>query len=240
VSYLKNEVTYLDPSISEGRIVGGAGITSVGGVSAFEVGKPVWYFWGYKVDHLDEGGNPVFVDVDNSGSFDNRDRMEIGKPMPDVTYGFTFNAAWKGLDLLVFGSGASGNSIFSALGWGTITYNMKEIFDQRWTTSNPTAKYAKPGCLSGDIYRYSDAYVFDGSYFKVKQIQLGYTLPAAWTKKVQVERLRLYASLDDWFVLTPYPGLDPEVSANSSSGMGVDYGNYPNTRKTVIGISVTF
>jgi TonB-linked SusC/RagA family outer membrane protein len=239
-SYLKNEVTYLAPSISEGRIVGGAGITSGGGVSAFEVGKPVWYFWGYKVDRLDGEGNPVFVDVDGNGMFDNQDRMEIGKPMPDVTYGLTFNASWKGLDLSIFGSGASGNSILSALGWGTITYNIKEIFDQRWTAANPNAKYAKPGCLSGDIYRYSDAYVFDGSYFKIKQIQMGYTLPKAWTKKIQVEQLRLYASLDDWFILTPYPGLDPEVSANSSSGMGVDYGNYPNTRKTVIGISVTF
>ena len=239
-SFLKNKVTYLDPSLSDGRIIGGASLHTGGGISAFEVGKPVWYFWGYKVDHLDDAGNPVFVDVDNNGVYDSEDRMELGKPMPDVTYGVTLNLGWKGLDLLLFGTGASGNSIFSAMGYGTITYNMKEIYDQRWTGSNTNAKYAKPGCLSSDIYRYSDAYIFDGSYFKIKQIQLGYTLPKTLTEKALINKMRIYASMDDWFVFTSYPGLDPEVSANSLSGMGVDYGNYPNTKKLVLGLSVTF
>jgi TonB-linked SusC/RagA family outer membrane protein len=239
-SYLKNEVTYLEPSLSNGRIIGSASVHLGGGISAFEVGKPVWYFWGYKVDHLDDDGNPVFVDVDGNGTYDNADRMELGKPMPDVTYGITLNAAWKGLDLLIFGTGAAGNSIFSAMGYGTITYNLKEIYDQRWTANNKTAKYARPGALNADIYRYSDAYVFDGSYFKIKQIQLGYTFPKSWSRKVLIDQLRVYASMDDWFIFTPYPGLDPEVAANATSGMGVDYGNYPNTRKLVFGINITF
>ncbi|MDR1120178.1 MAG: TonB-dependent receptor [Dysgonamonadaceae bacterium] len=239
-SYLKNEVTYLEPSLSNGRILGSANIHQSGAISAFEVGKPVWYFWGYKVDYLDDNGNPVFVDVDGNGTYDNADKMELGKPMPDITYGITLNAAWKGLDLLVFGTGASGNSIFSALGYGTITYNLKEIYDQRWTAGNKTAKYARPGALNGDLYRCSDAYVFDGSYFKIKQIQLGYTFPKSWSRKVLIDQLRIYASMDDWFIFTPYPGLDPEIAASTTSGMGVDYGNYPNTRKLVFGINITF
>ncbi|MDR1342385.1 MAG: TonB-dependent receptor [Prevotellaceae bacterium] len=239
-SYLKNEVTYLEPSLSNGRIIGSASVHLGGGISAFEVGKPVWYFWGYKVDHLDDNGNPVLVDVDKNGTYDNADKMELGKPMPDVTYGITLNAAWKGLDLLVFGTGASGNSIFSAMGYGTITYNLKEIYDQRWTADNKTAKYARAGALNSDIYRYSDAYVFDGSYFKIKQIQVGYTFPKSWSRKALIDQLRVYASMDDWFIFTPYPELDPEVAANATSGMGVDYGNYPNTRKLVFGINITF
>lgn len=78
------------------------------------------------------------------------------------------------------------------------------------------------------------------SYFRIKQIQLGYTLPRTVTKKFLVDKLRVYASLDNFFLFTKYPGLDPEVSSTATSGMGVDYGNYPTTKKVVFGLSVTF
>lgn len=82
--------------------------------------------------------------------------------------------------------------------------------------------------------------VFDGSFFRIKQIQLGYTLPSKISKKAFIERLRIYASLDNFFLFTKYPGMDPEASATSTSGMGVDYGNYPTTKKVVFGLSITF
>jgi hypothetical protein len=159
--------------------------------------------------------------------------------MPDVTYGATVNLAWKGLDLSVFGSGQAGNQLFMALGYNTITYQYASMFEQRWTKTNTAGKYARAG-YNDDKYRLSDAYVFDGSFFKIKQIQLGYTLPSSLSRKFFVEKLRVYASLDDWFCFTSYPGLDPEVSASVTGGMGVDYGNYPSTRKTVFGLSITF
>ena len=237
---LNNKVTYLTPALSGGRINGGSAQAAGGSFSAFEVGYPVWYFRGYEVEKIDDTGNPVFKDHDGVDGIDDNDKVMLGKPMPDFTYGATVSLDWKGIDLTVFGSGVAGNQIFMALGYNTISYPLYEMWKDRWTADKSTSgKYAKPG-VAGDKYRVSDAYVFNGSYFKIKQIQLGYTLPKRITKLFFVERLHIYAALNDWFVFTKYPGLDPEVSATSTSGMGVDYGMYPNTKKTVFGISITF
>ena len=240
IATLKNKVTYLDPNVSGGRIEGSTTMASNGAFSAFEEGYPVWYFRGYQVDHLDENGDPVFRDNDNSGSIDANDKAMIGKPMPDFTYGITLTANYKNFDLLVFGNGSVGNDVFMSYSYNSIRYALKDMYDQRWTPSNTDAKYARPQLTNADKYGLSDAYVFDGSYFRIKQIQLGYTFPKQWLKKILVENLRVYASLDNFFLFTKYPGLDPEVSSTTTSGMGVDYGNYPTTKKVVFGLSVTF
>ena len=87
----------------------------------------------------------------------------------------------------------------------------------------------------------SSAVVFPGDYFKIKQIQLGYTLPKTWLKKIFVDNLRIYASMDDWFVFTKYPGFDPETaSTGSTSGMGLDKGSYPNAKRLMFGVNISF
>lgn len=256
IATLKNKVTYLDPSISDNRMYGSMGLGTLQNLTAFEVGHPIWYFYGYQVDHLlrqDEipadnkdktkiAGMPVFKDLDGDGQITESDRTDIGKSIPDFTFGITLNAAWKGLDFMMFGSGAVGNKVFSAISYNSFTYNYKEIFDNRWTEANPNAKYANPRTGSDIMNKYltSDASVFNASYFKIKQIQLGYTLPKHISRKFFVENLRVYVSLDDYFCFTGYHGLDPEVSASATSGMGIDYGNYPNTRKTLFGATITF
>ena len=132
--------------------------------------------------------------------------------------------------------------MFTGLNPGTFNYNFKEIFDNRWTPDNREAKYASPAINSSIMNNYiiSDANVFDASFFKIKQIQLGYTLPGDFTGRFKVQRIRVFASLDDFFVFTKYIGLDPEVSASATSGMGVDFGTYPNTRKFMFGLNITF
>ena len=90
-----------------------------------------------------------------------------------------------------------------------------------------------------DAYMTSDAMVFDGSYFKIKQIQVGYTLPKSILKKAGLENLRVYGSLEDFFTFTDYPGFDPEVTGVGSA-LGVDKGSYPNSKKVVFGLNVTF
>lgn len=82
--------------------------------------------------------------------------------------------------------------------------------------------------------------VYDGSFFKIKQIQFGYSLPQQWLKKLYVNNLRLYVSLDDFFCFTKYPGFDPEVAVNATSGMGIDKGAYPSAKKVVLGFNITF
>lgn len=124
--------------------------------------------------------------MNNDGEITDDDRTYIGDAIPDFTYGITLTAAWKGLDLTVFDSGSYGNDIFNA------TYRpdyqtanvMKEIFyDNRWTTSNTTGTVPRAGTNNMEKYITSDAMVYDGSYFKIKQIQLGYTLPKNMAEK---------------------------------------------------------
>ena len=173
-------------------------------ITAFEVGYPVWYFYGYKVkDIFFLNGNPEFEDINGDGAITAADRTYLGSAIPSMTFGITLSAAWKGLDFMVFGAGSVGNKVFNGLNPGTFNYNFKEIFDNRWTPDNREAKYASPAINSSIMNNYiiSDANVFDASFFKIKQIQLGYTLPGDFTGRFKVQRIRVFASLDDFFVL---------------------------------------
>ena len=237
---LKNEVTFLDPSLT--RLSGVNFHTST--ITYFEQGYPVYYFRGYKFKGVDEKtGDPVFYDLDNSGDLNDGDLDYIGDAIPSFTYGLTLTAAWKGFDLTIFGTGSQGNDIFNCINRPDIyTYNkMKEVFyDNRWTESNKAGTVPRAGAKNMDKYCVSDALVYDGSYFKIKQIQLGYSIPKQLLKKICINNLRVYGSLDDFFTFTKYPGFDPEAAANSTSGMGVDKGAYPSSKKVVLGFNIEF
>lgn len=236
---LKNKVTYLDPSIT--RIAGTNFHTST--ITYFEEGYPVYYFRGYQFNGLDEKGNPTFADLDGSGDLNDGDLTNIGDAIPDLTYGITLNVGWKGLDLTVFGTGAAGNKVFNCINRADFPQcnKLKEVFyDNRWTAANPGGTVPRAGADNMDKYQISDALVYDGSYFKIKQIQIGYIIPQKWTQKFLVSNLRVYASLDDFFCFTKYPGFDPEVAVNATSGMGIDKGAYPSSKKVVLGFNITF
>lgn len=237
---LNNEVTYIDPSIT--RISGVNFHTST--ITYFEEGFPVYYFRGYQFKGVDsETGDPTFYDLDESGDLNDGDLTYIGDAIPDFTYGLTLTAGWKGLDLNIFGTGSQGNDIFNCINRPdyAASNKLKEVFyDKRWTESNQSGTVPRAGANNMDKYQISDALVYDGSFFKIKQIQLGYTLPRHWLKKIYVSKLRVYGSLDDFFIFTKYPGFDPEAAANSTSGMGVDKGSYPSSRKVVFGFNIEF
>ena len=117
---------------------------------------------------------------------------------------------------------------------------LKYFYDRRWTTPGQNAEYIASSLPDYANYVQSSALVFDGSYFKIKQIQLGYTVPKGLLDKTKIfNRARVYVSLDDFFVFTEYPGFDPEVSM-SGNGLGLDYGQYPTTRRATIGINLSF
>ncbi len=239
IATLRNKVTYLDPSIP--RLPGASMHTGV--VTMCEVDEPIWFMYGYKYAGVDEvTGDPLFVDLTNDGAITEDDKTNIGSAIPDFTYGITVNMAYKGFDLVVFGSGSYGNDV-----WMLLTRTdypkknrMSVYYDERWTPSNTNAARPRPGANDEDKYWLSDGNIFDGSYFKIKQIQLGYTVPKKLTKKVAVDNLRLYVSLDDYFTFTKYPGFDPEVSASTTSGIGLDKGSYPTSKKVVFGLNLTF
>lgn len=237
---LKNKVTYIDPSIT--RLSGVNFHTST--ITYFEEGYPVYYFRGYKFKGVDpETGNPTFYDLDESGDLNDGDLDYIGDAIPDFTYGITLTAAWKGFDLTIFGTGSQGNDIFNCINRPdyAASNKLKEVFyDNRWTADNKTGTVPRAGAENMDKYQISDALVYDGSFFKIKQIQLGYTFPKNWMKKAFMNNFRIYASLDDFFTFTKYPGFDPEAAANSTSGMGIDKGSYPSSKKVVLGFNIEF
>ena len=241
LSTLKNEVTYVYPTLT--RVSGSGG--SSGLRSYFEKGYPIWYMRGYEylgVDNTD--GTPILNDTSDDGVINDADLTMIGSGIPDITYGITLNLAYKGLDLVVFANGAEGNDI----AWGVprsvrIQANeLKYYYDRRWTTPGVDAEFPSAARTNNDWANYirSSAYVFDGSYFKIKQMQLGYTVPKQLLDRTKVlSQIRVYVSLDDYFIFTKYPGFDPEVSV-SSSGIGIDNGQYPTTRRATFGINVSF
>ena len=240
LSTLKNEVTYIDPSIT--RLSGSTFHTYT--ITYFEQGYPVYYFRGFKFDKINpETGDPMFVDINGDNQITNDDMTDIGNAIPNITYGITLTAAYQGFDLTVFGTGAAGNKIFNCINrpdYAT-SNKMKEVmYDDRWTPTNTNGTKPRAGANDIDKYVDSSAMVYDGSYFKFKQIQLGYTLPKSLISKVGISHSRIYCSLDDFFTISKYPGFDPETSANATTGMGVDKGAYPTSKKVVLGFNIEF
>ncbi len=238
LSTIKNKVTEIHESLDA---IDGATFHTYGAITRFEVGKPAWYFYGYEYTGVDpQTGNPTFKDLNGDNAITDDDKTMIGKGMADMTYGITLTAAWKGIDLIVFGTGSYGADIYSCLNRADYYLNKLTYFtENRWKVDNTTGTMPKAGATDMDKYMISDAVVFDGSYFKIKQIQLGYTFPQKWMKTIKVQNLRIYASLDDFFTFSDYPGFDPEVTGGGS-GLGVDKGSYPTSKKVVAGVSITF
>ena len=240
-SYLKNRVTYLLPSLPRITQSPASG-SNYPNNTVFEVGEPIWYIRGYIYDGVKEDGTPNLRDVNGDGQISDADMTNIGKGLPDYTYGVTLNLAWKGLDFIIFGSGQGGCEILNTLYRPGYHNSLNYFYLNSRSEKNPNAKFPEPAKVSGDMNFWgSTASVFDGSFFKIRQVQLGYTVPQQWTKKVLINQLRMFVSLDDFFTFTSYPGMDPETATSgSASGRGVDIGAYPSMRKLMLGVNVSF
>ena len=214
-------------------------------VTYFEEGYPLWYLRTFVVDHIDQQtGAAVYKDFDHDGAITPDDRDFVGSGIPDFTYGLTLNLAWKGFDLLVLGAGSQGAELLYAVTRADALQQntLRTFYADAWKNASSTGyTYPKPDA-NDKFYRTSNMRVYDASFFKIKQIQLGYTLPRNLVKKIAMSSLRAYVSLDDWFTFTKYPGLDPETShaGSSASGLGIDYGSYPISKKLVFGVNVSF
>lgn len=214
-------------------------------VTYFEEGYPLWYLRTFVVDHIDpQTGEAVYKNFDDNPEITAEDRTMTGSGIPDFTYGLTINLAYKNFDLVVLGSGSQGAELLYAVTRADALQQntLREFWTDAWQSPSSSGyKYPKPD--AGDrFYRTSNMRVYDASFFKIKQIQLGYTLPKAILKKISANAIRAYVSLDDWFTFTKYPGLDPETShvGSEASGLGIDYGSYPISKKLVFGVNLSF
>jgi len=246
-AWLKNRMTYLDPLVGRlsGRTVQGTYLTSY-----CEPGMPLWYMCGYKAKGVDKDGNMVYFDYDDEGNVtgetispQENDRVYLGKGIPSWTYGLTINMNWKNFDLSIFGNGVAGCQIYPtafrvdrpscntyAWYWNN---SWKKAGDESW------AKFPAANHWTSEAFS-SSATVFDGSYFKIKQIQLGYTLPRNLTQKIAISNLRVFAMLDNFFTFSNYIGLDPETATTGGNALGFDMGNYPTAKSIIFGVNLEF
>ena len=184
------------------------------------------------------GGDARFIDKNDDGKIDDADRVDIGNNFPKFSYGFNASLDWKGIDLQVFLQGVAGNQIYNATrerleGKGeeaTLSTAMRDV----WTLTNPTGSIPNPYGSTNNM-QVSSRFIEDGSYLRVKNVQLGYTIPKSITEKVSINRLRVYISGNNLLTFTKYTGYDPEVG-----NRGVDYGNYPQSRTLLVGANINF
>lgn len=194
-------------------------------------------------------GDFRFVDIDGDGEIDlEKDRTIVGNYMPDFTYGFGGTFAYKGLDFAIAFQGVYGNEI--------LNLNRRYLDNMEGNTNGTTAafyRWKSPSDIgdgntnranrkqTGNNSRTSTWHIEDGSYLRLQNIAIGYTLPQKWTKKFSVQKLRVYLSAQNLFTWTEYSGYNPEVSGSTSAlTPGEDYGTYPLARTYMVGLNITF
>ena len=241
LSTLKNEVTDINYVGDNGFIIGALAPQNNDGVTRFQKGLPLWYFYGYKTDGIDPATGKInIVDTDGVAGITANDKTKIGTPHPDFLYGGNIQFGYKGIDLNIRFQGTHGNDIFQAYHQTSrpVTNKPIEFFNGRWQQAGDIASY--PAAQYATSAYDTDLVVKDGSYMRIKQIQLGYNFSSEVSKKLKLRKLRTYVSLDDYFTFTKYNGLDPEAGSFADNSIGVDRGFYPIAAKILLGLSLEF
>jgi TonB-dependent starch-binding outer membrane protein SusC len=250
----KNTVTATNDD-GTARILGGYYFNGQSqSVTVFEKGYTPGYFYGYKTDGLFQTHDDVtkgatqtgaqpgdirFVDVNGDGLISAADQTKIGDPFPDFTMGWGLNLEFKNFDFNAFTYASVGNDVYSAYERNANFSNKYRGVLGRWTGPGTTNDARNPRYSFTDAnsnIRVSDRYVEDGSFIKIKNLQLGYTLPASITKKA-FRGIRVYAQVKNAFTFTKYTGYDPEI-AGGILDTGIDRGAYPQARTYAVGIDI--
>lgn len=254
-STLENNVLVVDNQI--GYVLGGGfGIGNFEGPSRMEAGFPIGYYYGLKTNGIFQtleevdahasqralGAEAVpgdfrYVDQDNNGIIDENDRTYIGDAIPDITMGLNLSLDYKQLDFKAYAFASLGGDIVRNYErYGKLTNRPSYILD-RWHgpgTSNTTPRVTT---AANPNTRFSDFYVEDGSFVRVQNIQIGYTLANEF---LDIESFRLYMSVNNAFTFTKYKGFDPTTSSGAPIGGGFDQGFYPNPRTFSLGVNIKF
>ncbi len=217
-------------------------------LSFSDAGDPIASFYGFRVSGLDNAGNPIYEDISGpdgvpDGEIDAEfDRTIIGNPYPDFIYGITLNADYAGFDIAAFIFGSKGNDIVNASqGYGFAFSNRTTRVLDAWSVENTDSQVFRPSASETVNHEFSDYWIEDGSYMRVKNITVGYTLPEGVLEKFKVEKLRFYLSGNNLFTITDYSGFDPEIGANNDPrDVGVDRGFYPQSKSIIGGLQISF
>jgi len=214
-------------------------------INILREGEPMGLFYGYIEDGYTETGDIKCKDFDGNGLTAD-DRRYIGDPNPDFIYGLNSVMTWKGFDFSFFIQGSQGNDLFNIVKMASVMdyaygHNRpRDMINNTWTTENIKAKY--PKVRVGAPTYFSNRWVEDGSYMRLKNIQLGYSLPVKKWNASWINRAQLYVSGQNLITLTKYSGYDPEVNyAGSSVSQGIDYFTYSMPSKSwTFGVKLEF
>jgi TonB-linked SusC/RagA family outer membrane protein len=256
-----NDIVY---AFAPGHMVGISNSAQV-----LRVGQPVGSFYGWLYDGVYQqgatfipgagfeqvAGGESFRDISGKkdatgkplnqpdGLLNGDDRTVIGNPNPDFIWGLNNDFNFHNFDLNIFFQGSQGNDLLSytLLELETLSAinNSTKVALNRWTPGNTNT--AVPKVATGRPQRVSSRWIFDGSYIRLKNLALGYALPANFMRRMKMQRVRVYISAQNILTFTDYRGYDPEVNyRNANLNAGVDYGSYPNAKSYTAGLNITF
>ncbi len=260
-SFLKNEIT----SIADGQTYltnidpGFRGINPIRN----QLGYGLSSFYGFQVLGLfqtkaevdaapAQDGKGVgrfrFADLNNDGRIDAADRTYLGSPIPKFTGGVNFTLTYKGFDLSAYLYTSLGNKIFNVSKWFTDFYPsfsgaaISERVKDSWTPQNTgaTTPIFETASNFSTNTQSNSFYVENGSYLRLQNVSLGYTLPKGMLDKLKLNKVHLFAATNNLFTITKYQGLDPQVGGNADTNFGIDVGNYPLTKSFTVGLNLGF
>ena len=257
VTTLTNKVTKVPTGID---YIPGAAF-SVGGdvATRFQEGYEIGYFFGYEtagvyqtqeeIDNatvVQDGAKPgdlIFVDQNGDGVInfnDDSDKTKLGSPIPDFTFGFSLNMKYKGFDVSAMIYSAIGQEIIRNFERQQPYANQLGYVIDRWTGPGSTNEHPRLTTEATRNNIFSSYFVEDGSFARLKNIQIGYTIPGKILRKIKVESLRFYLAGNNLLTLTKYQGFDPDISSPNALSAGVDYGFYPQAKNIMGGVQLKF
>ncbi|MEW6135175.1 MAG: TonB-dependent receptor [Bacteroidota bacterium] len=262
VTWLHNEVKKLQAPLIGGRVESGVYATYT------TEGQPIGAFYLLEMDGIFQNqteillsafqGNNIrpgdvrFVDHNKDGKIDNQDRVYLGSAIPKITGGLNFSMNYRSWDVGLFLQGVAGNKIYMQIlqdieGFYRGFPVTQRYFDNRWTGEGTSNTQPRPSwSAKSNNARPSSRFLEDGSYLRVKNLQLGYTLPKTFLASTGLSKMRLYVSATNLFTFTSFPGLDPEMTVSDNSknegdrANGIDWGTYPSTLTLLMGVDLAF
>jgi hypothetical protein len=264
ISFNKNEILELVENENEGNDIyySTAPVEGAGGIETqiLREGEAVGTFWGYVFDGVLQSGETPLVngeegagaekykdlsgpDGSPDGILDDDDRTILGDPHPDFIWGWNNNLKYGNFDLNIFIQGQQGGSMinYTRMELGILNGRTNASLDalDRWTASNTDTNVPRANGMRSHVF--SDRWVEDASYIRLKNISLGYNFSKQLLSKVKLSSARIFVSAQNILTITDYKGVDPEVSYRSSNkNLGLDYASYPNTKSVTIGVKLGF
>ena len=225
----------------------------------FQEGFPIGYFYGYETDGIFQNqvevdahpsqetlgaaaspGDIRYVDTNGDGVINVDDRTNIGDPIPTATMGLNLNFNYKNFDFTAYTYASLGNDMVRNYERNQPNVNRHAYYLERWTGPGTSNEVPRVTTGATSNVAFSDFYVEDASYARIQNVQLGYSLPETFLEQVGINRLRVYASVQNLYTFTNYKGFDPSASTGEAIGGGIDYGFYPVPRIFLAGLNLNF